>query len=210
VPYRLKIVPLLVAAACVLLQANAAQAIPFSLSTCVTGDCAALDLSGGGTIEATLDIVNSNDLLITLTNSLNSDADGDAPFVQRLGFIYDGSLAGVTIGSVTVLSGTVSQPSLTLNQNLTSFNVDFGFNFENNNGPGRFQALNPDEVIQILVTTTGVVDPSLFTNAVAQIGGIGPDGDYSATISAVPEPTTLALMSVAGFGAFLLRRRRSS
>jgi hypothetical protein len=74
---------------------------------------------------------------------LNYDAIGDAPFVQKLGFVYDGSLAGSPIESFTVLNGTVAKPSLMINQNLTSFNVDFGFNFQNSSGTGRFQALNP-------------------------------------------------------------------
>jgi hypothetical protein len=59
------------------------------------------------------------------------------------------------------------------------------------------------------VTTTGSVNPYLFTNVVAQIGGLGTNGNYSATLG-VPEPTTLALLSIAGFGAILFRVRRRS
>jgi hypothetical protein len=209
--YRLKKLPLAVAVAYVLLQANTAHALPFSLDTCVIG-CGAFGASGGGSIEATVDIVNGNDLLITLTNSLNSAANGDAPYVDWLGFLYHSPLAGATIQSFTVLSGTVSQPSLI---NMTGFYLGIGFNFANS-GPGGFQALTPDESIRILVATSGFVHPALLTGAVAQIGGIGKNGRSGAIIigdrgvTSVPEPTVLTLVSVAGFGALFLRRRRSS
>jgi hypothetical protein len=208
---RLKKLPLAMAIAYVLLQANPAHALPFSLNTCVIG-CGAFSASGGGSIEATVDIVNGNDLLITLTNSLNSAANGDAPYIDWLGFLYHAPLTGAAIQSFTVLSGAVSRPSLI---NLSGLYGGFGFDFQNT-GSGAFQALTPDESIRILVATSGVVHPALFTGAVSQVRGIGTNGSSGAIIigvpgvTAVPEPTTLTLISVAGLGAMLLRRRRSS
>jgi hypothetical protein len=200
--YRLKKVTLAVVVAIGLFEANPAQAVPLSLNTCLLG-CGAFGASGGGSIEATLDIVNGNDFLITLTNSLNSAATNDAPYVDWLGFLYHAPLAGAAIQSFTVLSGPVTQPTF---YNLSGLYVGFGFNFLNS-GPGGFQA--PHESIRILVATSGLVNPALFTGAVAQIGGLGTNGRGGAIIGGVarvPEPTTLTLMSVASFGALMLRR----
>jgi hypothetical protein len=207
--HRLNKVALAVALAFVL-QANAAQASPFNLNTCILG-CSGFNSSGGGSIQGTLDIVNGNDFLITLTNSLNSAATGDAPFVDWLGFLYHSPLAGATIQGFTVLSGAVTQPSFI---NLSGLYVGFGFNFQNS-GSGAFQALNPDESIRILVATSGFVNPAKFAGAVAYVGGLGNYGTRSALIGGrirvVPEPTTFTLMSVAGLvGALMLTRRRSS
>ena len=75
--HRLTKVTLAVVVAFGLLEANPAQALPLSLNTCLLG-CGAFGASGGGSIEATLEIVNGNDFLITVTNSLNSAATNDA------------------------------------------------------------------------------------------------------------------------------------
>jgi hypothetical protein len=205
--HRLNKVTIAVVVAIGLLEANPAQAVPLSLNTCLLG-CGAFSASGGGSVEATLEIVNGNDFLITLTNSLNNAATNDAPYVDWLGFLYHAPLAGATIQSFAVLSGTVTQPSF---YNLSGLYVGFGFNFQNS-GPGGFQSMMPDEKIQILVATSGFVNPALLTGAVAQIGGLARNGTSGAIIvgTPVPEPTTLTLLSVAGFGTLLLRRRRSS
>ncbi|HEX2445479.1 MAG TPA: hypothetical protein VHJ77_16155 [Vicinamibacterales bacterium] len=83
--HRLTKVTLAVVVAFGLLEANPAQALPLSLNTCLFG-CGAFGASGGGSIEATLEIVNGNDFLITLTNSLNSAATNDRRMSTGSGF----------------------------------------------------------------------------------------------------------------------------
>jgi hypothetical protein len=196
--YRSLRIPVAMAALCILFQASTAQATTFNLDSCGTGDCWAL---GGGSVLVDLEVIDGTNLLITITNSLV----GDGAFLQKLGIAYDGSLAGVTIEDVDVLEGTVDNPTLFLNQKLTSFLVDVGAAFANT-GTGRF---SPDEVIEIKIATTGLINPLLFTGFYAKVGGVGANGNYSATLT-TPEPSTLVLFSMASFGAALLRRRRRS
>ena len=193
-----------------------AQAAPisFNLASCVNGDCGSFAQSGGGSILAELDIINGNDLLITLTNALNRSAVNDDPMLTNLGFEYGGLLSGLTFDRFTVLSGTVATPTFTVDTSIRSFFIDFGFGFSDagrtSEREGRFQAMDPQEVVQIVVGTTGEIDLSAFTLGVAKIGGTGTDGRGEAAtligdpIASVPEPATLLLL-IAG-GAFIRRR----
>ena len=194
-----------------------AQALPisFNIGSCVNGDCASFEQSGGGAIIAELDVINGNDLLITLTNALNRTALNDDPMLTNLGFEYLGALSGLTFDSFTVLSGTVATPSFTVDTSIRSFFIDFGFGFSDagrtTEREGRFQAMDPQEVVQIVIGTTGQIDLSEFTLGVAKIGGTGTDGRGEAAtligdqVASVPEPGSLLLMMVGAIG--VLHRR---
>jgi len=203
----------LAASLAILLFAQRVEATPvfFNIDTCAVGDCSAFDASGGGTIVAELDVLNGNDLLITLRNRLNADASGDQPYVANVKFQYDGPLAGVTIDNFSVLSGTVAAPSLRVG---TSY---FGFAFPDyGKRENRFQAGRPTEVVQMVMGTTGPVDLSRFVLGLAKIGGAGEDGaggpitltGTPSSRASVPEPTSLALVGL-GLVVFHLRRQRS-
>jgi hypothetical protein len=199
------------------LFASPVQAVPifFTIDNCALGDCSALEQSGGGAIVAQLDVINGNDLLITLTNSLNADAAGDDPHLTNIGFEYGSILDGLTFDSFTVLSGTVGVPSFTVDTSIRSFFIDFGFAFpDDRNRENWFQAANPNESVQMVVGTTGDVDLSAFLLGIAKIGGAGTDGGSgSITLTgapsqhaSIPEPSSLALVGL-GIAAFLRRSR---
>ena len=193
-----------------------AQADPifFNIANCVSGDCASLASSGGGSIVAEINVVNGNDLLITLTNNLNQGAANDDPLLTNLGFDYGGALSGLTFDHFQVLSGVVATPTFTVDTTIRSFFIDFGFNFSQatrtSERAGRFGA---GETVQILVGTTGLVDPSEFDLGIAKVGGTGVNGVGGAAVlngspsASVPEPGSLMALMI-GFGAFGLRRRR--
>jgi PEP-CTERM motif len=201
-----------------LLGASPVQAAPinFDISACVTGDCGAFSLSGGGSILATLDVINGNDLLITLTNDLNADATNDDPFLTNLGFEYGSILEGLSFDSFQVLSGTVSTPTFTVDSSIRTFFIDFGFAFsqDGRNPQGRFQAMDPNEVVQIVVGTTGSVSLDAFTLGVAKVAGAGTNASSGPIVlvgdpvSAVPEPTSMMLMAM-GLIGYGIRRRSS-
>ena len=191
-----------------------AQANPlyFDVNACARGNCDAFAQSGGGSIFAELELVNGNDLLITLTNALNAEADNDDPYLTALGFEYGGLLSGLTFDSFTVLSGNVARPLFTVDSTIRSFFIDFGFGFSGAQSEGRFQAMDPNEVVQILIGTTGDVAMAQFNLAVAKLEGMG-DGGASGSVvltgtpqAAVPEPGSLMALMV-GLGTLTVRRR---
>jgi hypothetical protein len=99
---------------------------------------------------------------------------------------------------------------------IKAFFIDFGFAFSSSDSnatrQGRFQASDPDEVIQILVGTTGNVELHRFHRGVAKVGGTGDGGVSGGAVivgtntASVPEPGTLASLLV-GVAAVGLRRR---
>ena|SRR5687768_3422443 len=198
------------------LFASPAQAVPihFNIGSCVSGDCASYYESGGGSILAELDVINGTDLLITLTNGLNALAPNDDPYLTNLGFEYSGLLSGLTFNSFTVLSGIVAVPTFTVDSSIRSFFIDFGFGFSDDGRTigreNRFQAMDPNEVVRIVVGTTSNINLSDFQSGIAKVAGTGTDGRGSAGVlvgrqapaASVPEPTTLMVlgMGLAGFG----------
>jgi hypothetical protein len=210
--------PIALALCLVCAFASGAQADPlyFSIGNCVDGDCSAFNDSGRGDILAKLDVVNGNDLLITLTNRLNADAPDDDPYLTNLGFEYGSLLSGLSFDSFSVVSGIVGTPSFTVDSSIRSFFIDFGFGFSTSGRYSereqRFQAMDPNEVVQILIGTTGDVDLSHFDLGVAKVAGAGEGGLSSAIVltgtpsASVPEPSSLLLMAL-GFGAVTARRR---
>lgn len=192
-----------------------AQAAPlfFNIQDCSFGDCSAFAQSGGGSIFASLDVVNGNDLLITLTNALRADALNDDPYLTALGFQYDGVLTDLRFESFTVLSGTVAKPAFSVDSSIRSFFIDFGFGFSDT-ADGRFQAMDPNEAVRILLTTTGDVDVSQFTQGVAKVAGGGDNGAGGSFVltggpTPVPEPGSLMALMV-GFGVLSIRRKWSA
>jgi hypothetical protein len=191
-----------------------ADPIHFDISTCAQGDCAAYQQSGGGSVDALLEVVNGTDLLITLTNRLNSSATNDDPFLTNLGFTYSGVLAGLTFDSFTVLNGIVYTPTFSVDTTVRTFFLDFGFLFSQvsngTHGAGRFQS---GDSVRILVGTSGLVDADEFTMGVAKLAGAGTDGRSGGIMltgtatASVPEPGTLLAMAM-GLGVAAIRRRR--
>jgi hypothetical protein len=218
--------PLAIPVALVLLTlfgAPAAQADPlfFNIGTCHAGACGDFALSGGGSIEARMSVINETDLLITLTNALNADAPGDDPYLTNLGFEYGSLLSGLVFSSFTVLSGTVATPTFTVDSTLRTFHIDFGFGFSDDGSTSgrdnRFQAMDPNEVVQIVVGTTSNIDLAHFQLGIAKVAGAGVDGRSGAitltgTPVSVPEPGSLMAL-LAGLGTLTahrkLRRRRT-
>lgn len=202
-----------------LLFASPAQAVPvyFTIDHCALGNCSAFDSSGRGGILASLDVINGNDLLITLTNALNMDADGDDPHLTHLGFQYGSLLEGLTFDSFEVLSGTVARPTFSVDSTIRAFTIDFGFAFPDSpNRSDWFQAANPHESVQMVVGTTGDVDLNQFLLGIAKIGGAGANGlSGSITLTgtpsqthSIPEPGSLALVGL-GMATFWARRSRA-
>ena len=200
--------------------ATPAQADPvyFNVGSCVTGDCSSFYDSGGGSIQVELDVLNGTDLLITLTNNLNRDALRDDPYLTNLGFDYSQILSGLTFDSFTVLSGIVGVPRFSVNSSIRSFFIDFGFGFSDSGRASevqnRFQAMDPNEVVRIVVGTNSTINLADFTLAVAKVAGTGLDGrgsaavlvGRSADVASVPEPTSLLLVGL-GVTVFGMRRR---
>lgn len=205
----------------VILSAAPAQAVPvnFNIGSCVSGDCDSYFASGGGSIFAELDVINGTDLLITLTNDLNSNAVNDDPYLTNLGFEYSGLLNGLTFNSFTVLSGIVATPTFTVDSSIRSFFIDFGFGFSDSgrttDQQNRFQAMDPNEVVQIVLGTTSNINLSDFMLGVAKVAGTGLDGRGAAgvltgrgsDVASVPEPASLLLVGL-GMAAFGARRSR--
>ena len=183
------------------------------IGDCVSGQCTAFDDSGNGHVTATIDIVNVDDIQIVLTNNLNNDATNDDPFVQFLGFQYDGTLSGLSLDGFTVNIGAVGTktpflivPGMDFGGGRTT---DFSFDFQTDKnspvGDGRFQI---GEQTTILVETTGSVDLSKFTLGVAKIGAVGGNGSNSVTLAtSVPEPSSFLLLGLVASvcGAFYRR-----
>jgi hypothetical protein len=191
-----------------------AEAVPlyFDIGNCVQGDCAAFAQSGRGSIFAELDVVDGNNLLITLTNALNANATNDDPFLTALGFEYAGVLSGLTFDRFTVLSGNVAEPVFSVNSSIRTFFIDFGFGFSHT-ADGRFQAMDPNEVVQILVGTTGDVSTSQFNLGVAKLAGVGDGGAGGSVVLngtpspiSVPEPGSWLAVMV-GLGTVTIRRK---
>ena len=217
---RLVIPALLLAAT--LFAAPAAEAVPvhFNIGSCVSGDCGNYFASGGGSILAELDVINGTDLLITLSNDLLSSAFNDDPYLTNLGFQYSGLLSGLTFSSFSVLSGIVTAPTFTVDSSIRSFFIDFGFGFSDSgrtiDRQNRFQAMDPNEVVQIVLGTTSNINLSDFTLGVAKIAGTGVDGrgaaavltGRAADVASVPEPASLLLVGL-GMTALGVRRSRA-
>lgn len=192
-----------------------ADPIMFNIGSCTSGDCAAFNASGRGSILARVELVNQNDLLVTLTNDLNAAANGDDPYLASLGFDYSGLLSGLTFDSFSVISGQVARPTFSVDSSIRSFYIDFGFAFSQDGRypgvDGRFQAMDPNEVVQMIIGTTGEADLSQFQLGIAKVGGAGDGGTANAIVLTgtpvrVPEASSL-LFSVIGFGALALPRR---
>ena len=197
-----------------------AEAAPifFNIANCASGDCTSLALSGGGSVNAEVEVINGNDLLITLSNNLNSAAPGDAPLVTSLGFEYGSFLSGLTFDAFTVLSGTVYRPTFTVDTSIRSFYIDFGFGFSDSGRASEIAGrMDVGDVVQIAVGTNGDVDLSHFDLGVAKVGGTGVNGLGGGAVltgrpghtASVPEPGSLMALMI-GFGALTLRRRRTN
>jgi hypothetical protein len=213
---------LVTAVVAVMATANQTHAAPiyFDIASCASGDCPAFAQSGGGSINVQMDVVDDTNLLITLTNRLNADAVNDDPYLTNLGFEYTGLLSGLAFESFTVIQGNVVAPTLTVDSSIRSFFIDFGFAFpylgRATERDGRFQAMDPNEIVQIALRTTSVIDASQFTEGVAKVAGAGTDGLSNAIVltgapsqtASVPEPGTLGALIV-GLATFSLRRRRA-
>jgi hypothetical protein len=207
------------ALACVAYAPEAqAEPIFFNIANCVSGDCGNFSLSGGGSVNAIVEVVNGNDLLITFANNLNDDAPGDRPIVTSLGFDYGSVLEGLTFDGFTVLAGTVYTPTFKVNTAIKSFYIDFGFLFSDSARSSEIAGrMDIGDVVQMLIGTTGAIDVSRFDLGVAKVGALGVDGRSGGAVltgspsltATVPEPGSLVALMV-GFGALGLRRRRAA
>ena len=193
-----------------------AEPIFFNIANCVSGDCGSFSLSGGGSVDAVVDVINGNELLITFANNLNADAPGDSPIVTSLGFDYGSTLTGLSFDSFQVLAGTVTTPTFKIDTAIKAFYIDFGFFFADSAKASEIAGrMDIGDVVQMVIGTTGLIDISLFDLGVAKVGAIGVDGRGGGAVltgnpsstATVPEPGSLMALIV-GFGAITLRRRR--
>ena len=127
----------------------------------------------------------------------------------------DGSYAGQTI----TFAGSVSSFSLSTNSagipyTLTAFIKDFAPDFSSSFSSTQVITSTGDFSLNLTASSgtnrhvqwgLQLVGPDIWATDTAQLGVAG-----SATIDAVPEPSTYALLALgaAGFGAHLVRRRR--
>ena len=195
-----------------------AEPIYFNIANCVSGDCGSFSLSGGGSVDAMVEVVNGNDLLITFANNLNSDASGDSPIVTSLGFDYGSTLEGLTFDGFAVIAGTVYRPTFSVDTAIKSFYIDFGFLFSDSTRTSQIAGrMDVGDVVQMLIGTTGSIDITRFDLGVAKVGATGLNGlgggavltGAPSTTARVPEPGSLMALMV-GFGALTLRRRTMS
>lgn len=181
------------------------HAISFSLNTCGTEDCQ----YSGGSVDATIDLNADGQIVLHIENNIIIGAVGEDPYVNELGFEYDGELNDLDMISFDG-HGNVSAPSFYTSGSVTKFNVDFGFDYQTaNNDPGRFQV---GEYVDIVLGTTSNVNLDSFLLAAAHIGTVGADGEYSVTLTGsaapVPEPATLLLVGAGILGIGVANRKR--
>jgi hypothetical protein len=187
-------------------QAEAAP-IDFSISTCVSegSTCSGFDLSGGGSVDATVDVVGGL-LEIAIENNLLAQAWNDDPHIKNLGFGYQGTITGLSLVYFDDTKPFVGTPRFYTSGGVTSIMVDFGFDFPNSNG-GDAPRFEVGEAVLLRLAFDGSVNLDNLLFGAAQVGGLGNNGAISATLqnppTPVPEPGTLLLLGsalVAGLG----------
>ncbi|TVP66238.1 MAG: PEP-CTERM sorting domain-containing protein [Nodularia sp. (in: Bacteria)] len=118
-----------------------------------------------------------------------------ADFIGQSAIISDVSLTQI---EGTSYSGTAPNPFITLADGLV-FNVDNPFAVERLDIPGNLKLVFTDEGFAgTLVNATG----SSLGRGIFSVNSFSTDGSYSATITAVPEPTTTIGLAALGLGAF--------